>query len=83
MSLNSPFQDVICIERWMPMGRMRTCPCAYWGSRPRQEKPQPPGLTCDRVLNEAQHRARGFIDVEADGIALLWDLDDEVGVPVH
>lgn len=45
--------------------------------------PQPAVPTCDRVLNEAQHCAWLFVDVEADGIVLLWNLDDEVGVPIH
>lgn len=39
--------------------------------------------TCDGVLNEAQHRARVFINVEADGIVFLRDLNDEVGVSIH
>lgn len=42
-----------------------------------------PAPTCDRILNEAQHRARVFVDVEADGVVFLRDPDDEVGVPVH
>lgn len=43
----------------------------------------PAAPTCDWVLDEAQHRARGLVDVEAESIVFLWDLDDEVGVPVH
>ena len=39
--------------------------------------------TCDWVLNKAQQRARLLIDVEADAVVLSWDLDDEVGVPIH
>lgn len=54
-------------------------------SRPSQEEPlaQPTAPTCDGVLNEAQHCAWVFIDVEAEGIVFLWDIDDEVGVSIH
>lgn len=45
--------------------------------------PQSMAPTCDRVLNETQHCAWVFIDIEADGIVLLWNLDDEMGVPIH
>lgn len=39
--------------------------------------------TCNRVLNEAQHCAWFLVNVEADGVIFLRDLDDEVGVSVH
>lgn len=46
--------------------------------------PQSMAPTCDRVLNEdTWHCAWVFIDIEADGIVLLWNLDDEMGVPIH
>lgn len=65
------------------MGRVRTLEI----SRPSQEEPLAPAPacshTCDGVLNEAQHCAWLFVNVEADGIVFLWDLDDEVGVPIH
>lgn len=56
-------------------------------SRPSQEdrwpQPHPAAPTCNGVLNEAQHCAWFFINVEADGILFPSDLDDEVGVSVH
>lgn len=55
------------------------------GFLPSQEEPLAPGAapTCDGVLNEAQYCAWFFINVEADGIIFLRDLDDEVGVSIH
>lgn len=62
--------------------------CLPWGDPglPRKRfwlQPQTVACTCDGVLNEAQHCAWFFVNVEADGVIFLWDLDDEVGVPIH
>lgn len=55
-------------------------PKAFPGGAPPTHNHSP---TCDGVLNEAQHCAWFFINVEADGIVFLWDFYDEVGVPIH
>lgn len=54
-----------------------------YGQSEEVAQPQPTAPTCDGVQNEAQHCAWILIDVKADGIVFLRDLDDEVGVPIH